>query len=190
MVGKTSLNYNRQTLNQFGRAAGPIFSVFTKWPAAIAGEIVTEWSTRGSKGRAAYTLVKKFAGPLAAMSAIDVMMSGSEDTQQVADAIFSKAGLRAKAPISSPASLLTGEMFTPPALEALKKAGSTGYRMGQSLKEGEFGEAFTEGIKTGWKALSPWNPVMNVYGHLEDIDALFGTELAPAVTPEIFESKR
>jgi hypothetical protein len=42
LIGKTMFDYNRLTMSEYGRFMGPMFSVFTKWPTAVAGDIVVE----------------------------------------------------------------------------------------------------------------------------------------------------
>lgn len=39
LQGFTQFNYNRVSMSEFGRAMGPIFSMFSKWPTSIAGEL-------------------------------------------------------------------------------------------------------------------------------------------------------
>lgn len=39
LLGSTQFNYNRVSLSEFGRAMGWMFSMFSKWPASMVGEL-------------------------------------------------------------------------------------------------------------------------------------------------------
>lgn len=44
----TQFNYTRSSLSEFSRIAGPMLSVFTKYPLEIAGDVVNTYRTRGA----------------------------------------------------------------------------------------------------------------------------------------------
>jgi hypothetical protein len=43
MVGKTVLNYDRANMASAARYVGPLFSMFTRWPTAVIGDIIEQY---------------------------------------------------------------------------------------------------------------------------------------------------
>jgi hypothetical protein len=116
----TQYNYNRASMSEFGRVMGPLFSTFSKWPTATAGEILSEYRTKGVL-RASTRTAEKFVAPFLLFTAADYLMrrdndGEATDRQQV---LFGKGGLASSAPIGSVGAIVRGDFFTPPAVDAV-----------------------------------------------------------------------
>ena len=70
-MSETQFNYNRTTLSEYGRYMGPVFTMFTKWPLSIAGDVRSKLLNEKQYKKAA----TKYLGPLAAFTAADAMLS-------------------------------------------------------------------------------------------------------------------
>jgi hypothetical protein len=123
MVGKTIFNYDRATMSEYGRAVGPLFSTFTKWPLAISGDIIRELETKGV-AVGGTRLLGKYMGPLTLLWAADQALSPGKDAEGplergMAVSVGSK-GLPGMSPIGVMADVAAGEAFTPPVVSAVR----------------------------------------------------------------------
>lgn len=115
LISTTQFNYNRLSMSEYGRYMGPIFSTFTKWPTAIAGEIIADVSRRGVL-RSMPRTVEKFGVPLALAFAMNKLVTGGdEEAFEESDRtkkLLGKKGFVGMTPVSS----ITGltDIFTPP----------------------------------------------------------------------------
>jgi hypothetical protein len=136
----TQYNYNRLTMSEFGRTAGPFFSTFSKWPTATAGEILYELETKGAL-KGSTRLAEKFIAPLLLLQGVDVMLGaerpdddsmlgqlrflsgmGNLDRDSSGDRykkLAGSSGFSQAAPIGSLAGIANGEIFSPPAMDAI-----------------------------------------------------------------------
>ena len=62
MINKTQLVYGRAAMHDFGRMAGPLFSMFTKWPVTVGSELAHKWQTDRIKGIGQFST--KYAAPM------------------------------------------------------------------------------------------------------------------------------
>lgn len=119
-LATTQFNYDRISMNEYGRFMGGMFSMFTKWPASIGGEIAYRarkegWRGIGPKDRAMFM---KYYGPLVAFG----MMSGTLKMME-ADGAFKRKVLGADmsgwAPVMSlmPRGGSAGELLSSPAID-------------------------------------------------------------------------
>lgn len=116
----TQYNYNRMSMNQFGRSFGPMFSVFTKWPAATAGDIIATFREKGAmKGLARN--VEKYIAPAMLLHATSMALLGhgaltaQDDLSDRQKQWAGSQGLVQGAPIGNILSLVRGETGMPPA---------------------------------------------------------------------------
>jgi hypothetical protein len=119
----TQFNYNRASLSEFGRTMGPLFSTFTKWPSAIAGDIVQEYRDRGIMGGSIRN-AEKYIAPLLLLQVFDSAILGEGSDSELSDRkklLFGKYGLSSAAPIGTIKSIATGDFFTPPVVDAVYK---------------------------------------------------------------------
>lgn len=121
----TQYNYNRMSMSEFGRTVGPMFSVFSKWPTATIGDILTELRTKGVlKGSA--RAAEKYVVPLLLLQSMDYLMGermGDKDSlSDIQKKLVGQGGLSQSAPIGSASGFLTGEIFTPPMVDALMQS--------------------------------------------------------------------
>ena len=121
-LASTQFNYNRVALSEFGRWAGPIFSMFTKWPTSIAGDMVAKVRRDGavSGGK---QIAMKYGTPWAALAMADAMLE-KDERGRIKDPrtreLVGSQGLKSWAPVGAGKSVVTGEVFEPPALGAAK----------------------------------------------------------------------
>lgn len=117
----TQYNYNRISMSQFGRTMGPFFSTFSKWPTATAGEVIQEYRQRGITG-GTRMVAEKFVAPYLLFRLADELIKqvpGLEEEGDRRAKLLGKQGLAGSAPIGSMKSIVTGDFFTPPAVDAV-----------------------------------------------------------------------
>lgn len=121
LVNSTQYQYNRLAMNEFGRFMGPMFSTFSKWPAATAGEIASELQTKGAiKG--SFRVAEKYVVPLLLLKGAGYMLHGpADDMTDVEKKLYGGKGLSQSAPIHSLDAFTQGDVFTPPVVDALAK---------------------------------------------------------------------
>jgi hypothetical protein len=113
----TQYNYNRESMSEFGRVMGPMFSTFSKWPTATLGEIAGEIKDKGFT-RGTIRSAEKYLAPLAALTAAGYVLHGSrEDMSDRQKKLFGASGLAQASPLGAIPSFLSGEFFTPPAID-------------------------------------------------------------------------
>lgn len=116
----TQFNYNRASMSEYGRTMGGLFSTFSKWPSATAGEMVQELRDKGAL-KGTLRNAEKYVAPLLLFQAADYLLFGG-DPEQMTDRqkkIMGSSGLSQAAPIGSGKAILTGDFFTPPAVDAI-----------------------------------------------------------------------
>jgi hypothetical protein len=126
LLAETQFNYNRTSLAEYGRYMGPIFSVFSKWPTAIAGDIIEKYRG-GQMGRAA----AKYLGPMAVLYMLDFFVAPSTLPGALGEAAQSTSrndwtesdrmkhflvgsGFRSWSPLTAAGSVVTGDIFQAP----------------------------------------------------------------------------
>lgn len=124
----TTYNFNQASKAEFARAAGPSLSMFTKWPAATAGDIISGFRDRGAVA-GSLQAISKYMLPLAALRGIDFLIFGRDpDSLTKADygnmtdlqrKILGSRGLAGTAPIESVAEFGGREFWTPPLVDNL-----------------------------------------------------------------------
>ena len=129
----TQYNYNRPSMSEAGVILGPLFSTFTKWPLATAGDIIADLRTKGLKAGGARA-IEKYGTTLLLASILDNAIRyglGGEldvggdfaDYDERARKILGTSGFVGMTPISSATALLPGQkeksLFTPPIVDAL-----------------------------------------------------------------------
>lgn len=76
LVATTQFHYNKAAMSEFGRTMGPLFSTFSKWPAAVAGDIMHKLETEGAvKGSA--IAARKYFAPLMMAAAVQHLVFGA-----------------------------------------------------------------------------------------------------------------
>jgi hypothetical protein len=128
--GSLVFNYDRATVSAFARSLGPAFSMFTKWPTAVAGKLANAYLEQGAYGASKYT-ARAFMAPFAMLYASQKLidsMSGMDENSTTRQYLFSKEGLIHAAPITSLGSMVGGDMFSPPAIAEPVKAVSGVYK--------------------------------------------------------------
>lgn len=120
----TQYNYNRASMSEYGRVMGPFFSTFSKWPTATAGEIISDIRSKGLiKG--GWRDANKFILPLMMFKGMDYVLSGGAPEEERSDRfkkLLGSGGLAGAAPVGSIKGMITGEFFTPPAIDAITQS--------------------------------------------------------------------
>jgi hypothetical protein len=70
LSNETMLNYDRAHMSAMGRHLGPMFSMFSKWPTTIGGQMIAAHQTKGLPGAGRY-LTAAFGAPAALAAVID-----------------------------------------------------------------------------------------------------------------------
>jgi hypothetical protein len=115
----TQYNYNRESMSEFGRVMGPLFSTFSKWPTATLGEIASDIRDKGFV-KGTMRSAEKYLAPLAALTAAGYMLHGSrEDMSDRQKKLFGAYGLPQASPLGAIPSFVSGDFFSPPAIDIL-----------------------------------------------------------------------
>lgn len=109
LMSNTQFNYDRANMSEFGRTMGKLFSVFTKWPTAVAGDIYKKTVT----GQTDEALIK-YLGPLLFFYMADAATPEKVKRDGRYDKLVGRGGFTSWAPGMSIKSLLTGGIMSPP----------------------------------------------------------------------------
>lgn len=115
----TQFNYNKLSMSEFGRDLGPLFSTFSKWPTAIAGDIYSNLATKGAiKGGT--RVAHKYLLPMVGLGMMQRALFGdAEEMDDREKKIVGSKGLADWAPVMALKSVATGSIMQPPAIGAL-----------------------------------------------------------------------
>jgi hypothetical protein len=136
LMATTQFNYNRASMSEFGREAGSMFAMFSKWPTAIGADIYDGYDahtlseTRGKTRLPSGTqkILKKYVGPYLVLAGANYAMTEAtgnkfidwaadleKDSDPRTEAIFGK-NITSAAPIHSVTGVWTNpaRQFTPP----------------------------------------------------------------------------
>lgn len=120
-LAKTQFNYNRTAMSDYGRRMGSLFSMFSKWPTAMLGDVadIVQKFRSGDQyqvDRATQKALYRYLGPLAAAFAFEkaVLEDVREDSPRMKHLIGSNT--MTWTPISSLSGFLSGDFATPPVL--------------------------------------------------------------------------
>lgn len=121
LISSTQYHYNKLNMSEFGRVMGPAFSAFSTWPTSTYGDIAADVQSRGWL-KSVPRLAGKYAAPWIALEGLDHLMKPTLQSAGVSDdtykKIFGRRGLGGTAPIESLGGVLTGDVFTPPMIQA------------------------------------------------------------------------
>ncbi len=114
LIGKTVFDYNRISMAEYGRTMGPLFSMFTKWPTEIVGDVINLTSNKQYA-----KLASKYLGPFAVLSTLDLVTQEYEDKPELEKMIVGRSGYSNMAPLMSVKNVAEGQVFEQPALTAI-----------------------------------------------------------------------
>lgn len=130
LIAGTVYHYNRLSMSEYGRTMGPLFSAFSKWPTATAGDLIATYRQKGLVGGTIRN-ADKFIVPLVAMQLLDMSMfdidpekpwsANYADMSDTQKKIFSSSGMSESAPINTLKAVAGGNFFTPPVVDAVLK---------------------------------------------------------------------
>jgi hypothetical protein len=120
LLSTTQFNYDRISLSEFGRSWGPIFSVFTKWPTSIAGDIITQMSRKDrSFMKNLSTVGVKYGSPLAlAIGADSLLFDDKGPSDRAEKYLIGSGGFSDWMPIHSVESIMDGGIMSPPVIQS------------------------------------------------------------------------
>lgn len=87
LIASTQFHYNKAAMSEFGRTMGPIFSTFSKWPTAVAGDIMSKWETEGL-GKGTIISARKYLAPLLFASAVQHLVYGAPEDMSDREKFF------------------------------------------------------------------------------------------------------
>ena len=90
---QTQLAYGNIDMHELGRDLGPLFTMLTKWPVSVAGDVYKKVALEGRKG--AGDAFKKYMAPLGVAIALD-SMRGDEG-----EALIGSRGFTGWMPVNS-----------------------------------------------------------------------------------------
>lgn len=122
LLSKTILNYTRQSMSNFGRIMGPMFSMFTKWPSSVTGEVVEQYAVNGFN-RGTLELGKRYFAPLAVLVGATAIIDEVAPDSAIKDKLFGKAGMTSWAPVTSLNAIVGGEFLKSPAADIVTSLG-------------------------------------------------------------------
>jgi hypothetical protein len=124
IINSTQYQYNRASMSEYGRTMGPLFSVFSKWPTATAGQVIESYRSKGLPG-AVRDNAHKLVLPMLLLEAADrvyLTVVGEEEFSPAEAKLVSRSGLSQAAPIGNLVGIASGDFFTPPAIDIATKA--------------------------------------------------------------------
>src|SRR5690606_7310367 len=128
-----------------GRAWGPLFSTFTKWPLSIAGDIATELTTKGVK-KGGTILAGRYLAPFALLGLVDSLAEFESDR---AKAIVG-SGTQRYAALQSLGSVVSTDIVNTPGITAIK-----GLAEGAMAGEDERGDALWKWLNDTTQVFAP-----------------------------------
>lgn len=115
VVGRTLFNYDKPALSEYGRAAGHIFSTFTKWPLSVASNVLEEYEAKGfAKGST--RVAAKYLLPFAALATFSHLLEDEDGPSPQQQFLFGKGGIQAAAPVGSLGAVISGDLLAPPVM--------------------------------------------------------------------------
>lgn len=118
MIAKTVLNYDRANMASFARAGGPMFSMFTRWPTAVTGDMLEQFQMKGVVGGST-EILRKYIAPLVMLSIVNEYADKDSDIRRFLVGGGSEGFVR-WAPITSIKGMAEGKFASPPILQPLK----------------------------------------------------------------------
>ena len=123
IINNTQYQYNKAAMSQYGRSAGPVFSAFSKWPAATLGQTREAFQTKGLAGGAA-KIGEQLVAPWVLLEAADWAYKNAMDEEELSPreaAFLTKGGIGHTAPVGNLVSIARGDWLTPPAVDVVMK---------------------------------------------------------------------
>lgn len=177
LMATTMFHYTRSNMSQFGRSMGPIFSVFSKWPTAVAGDILTKYRSQPA-GQATMALAQKYLAPMILLgTAQNILLGNPKEMSDSQKLVVGSQGLLDWAPAMSLKNVLAGDVARPPAIDAfLPLLGSAKELMQpepdiEKVKQGAY--------QTGQAALTSFVPFMSLVRFLATDLPTYQTGVSP-----------
>lgn len=160
LVGKTQFNYDIVNMSEFGRSWGPLFNMFAKWPATIAGDILERVENKQYK-----QLMIKYGSGLMVAALADQLATPPEDRVGWEKFLLGKGSFTKD---WSPAGAVGGmsAMGRPAVTDVTGKIWDSLVNEQKSLvMEGDFAHAVG---KSAWSPLLPTATFFKLFANLSD----------------------
>lgn len=168
LVAKTVFNYDRATMSQFARSAGPLFSAFTRWPSALFGEMAYEMRTKGiAKGMAQN--VRKYGTQYAAGMLLAHLAGLDEEGVQesgLAKTVLGSKGVSGWMPVSSvldPLESMGAGKYSamPPGLAPVAKGAQALYGAAMAGEDAETSQQLLKAVDSALDVYLPVAPMVS-----------------------------
>jgi hypothetical protein len=150
IADRTLFTYNRISSSELSRAVGPLFSMFTKYPSAIAGRSVEAFREKAPL-KAISQLATFVSAPIMFGTALNaILFEPGSDAERILFGEFDEdtplwaRGINTSSPVGSVKSILEGRMFKPPVAAVAQETLLGGYdllmegdpdRLGRAMKK-------------------------------------------------------
>lgn len=84
LLSTTQFNYNKVSMNEFGRFLGSWFAMFSKWPASISGDVIRQlgkMKVKGERANATMQLGLKYMAPLVGFGYLNGYLENNVDEE-------------------------------------------------------------------------------------------------------------
>lgn len=107
-------NYSKASMSEFGQVMGPLFSTFSKWPTATAGDIIYQMRSRGVMASLPRNAEKYLLPWMILGQAQRTLLGAPEDMSDMQKKIVGREGLSGMSPIGTLKNVANGQMLVPP----------------------------------------------------------------------------
>jgi hypothetical protein len=161
LIDRTQFRYNRALAGEMTRALGPLLMAFSKWPTAVAGDIVDKVRQYGYVGGAKVNALKWLA-PLAALDAIDkaIEFNYQEASPQERGLMY-KEGWSALAPVSAVSPTSIKQLAQSPFVQVVGNIVEAAAN-GMNMEEGD-GEALKKMMDKAYSTYMPGGGAINLF---------------------------
>lgn len=176
LISKTILNYTRQSMSEFGRFMGPMFSMFTKWPTTVLGEVVEQYAVNGFK-KGSGELAIRYLAPWVGLAGTGAILAhGAEQLGQEErlKGLTGSKGIEGWAPVTSLEALLGGEFLRSPAADV---AGA----VGKVVMNPTDGEKVIEAVNDGLMTFAPLMGILRFWA--QDVPRVLKNEEVKSFKP-------
>ena len=144
LVEQSQFSYTRSDLSKYGRDFGKLFTMFTKWPTMIAGDMERIAAVEATKAASVQAIGMKYFAPLAGLAIAQAGLDAVDAEENPLHKVLIARNLTKFAPA------LSIELSTPPVASSSLKVISAGMRLGSGEVE-EAGKLLKD-------AASPFTP--------------------------------
>jgi len=167
LIATTQFHYNKATTSELARTIGPVLATFSKWPSAVAGDMMYNWEREGAT-RGTIVNMRKYLLPyIAAASAQQILLGSPSDMTDEEKYWIGKGGLQAR--LAGPAGLGLAEFRKPVVLEMMAPLIAAPLAFASTGDTDKLKEDLTEAITKAGGAFLPGQSLIRLLGQLSDL---------------------